>query len=528
MFYEVYYKMLHKVLYEMRSKVLHKVLYKMRSKVLHKVLRKGGVASILCIFLLSVNVVFAQNEDDALRFSNTFGAYSNRALGMGGAYTALGADITNFFQNPAGIAAYKKQNMEFGLSLLSRSTQVDFNNRVSSTGSTGLGINTFGFTSTFGTAGSGWGPWVYGLAYGRTQSFKRKYDLESSDNQSSLLDVYTDQLNYYNPANSDVTASFPFGAGLAWETYLINPGTVDPYVHVGIDNNTFTRRQHVEERGYIRETSFGVARAFEDKLFIGASFAFRKVVFEKNSTYSESFASNGTAVNYTLTEDNSTSDVVTKGPSVQAKLGVQYVPSPYVRLGAFWHSSCKQSISDNYLAKMESTIGSIPYNYSSDKNVFDYGVQVPATVGVGAALILGNFGIVSADYESTDFSKMVMYGITGGTAEFAAENLAIQDNYKRVHKGKLGTEFRLGDVYRLRAGIGYRTSVFTDLAGKSKEPLFNWNVGGGYKKDDFYCDGALMITKNKDGYFLYNPALISMASIDNLLVQVSFSIGVRF
>jgi long-subunit fatty acid transport protein len=500
----------------------------MQSKMLHKMLRKGGVVSILCIFLLSVNVVFAQNEDDALRFSNTFGAYSNRALGMGGAYTALGADFTNFFQNPAGIAAYKKQNMEFGLSLLSRSTQVDFNNRVSSTGSTGLGVNTFGFTSTFGTAGSGWGPWVYGLAYGRTQSFKRKYDLESSDNQSSLLDVYTDQLNYYNPANSDVTASFPFGAGLAWETYLINPGTVDPYVHVGIDNNTFTRRQHVEERGYIRETAFGVARAFEDKLFVGASFAFRKVVFEKNSTYSESFSSNGTAVNYSLIEDNSTSDVVTKGPSVQAKLGVQYVPSPYVRLGAFWHSACKQSISDNYLAKMESTIGSIPYNYSSDKNVFDYGVQVPATVGVGAALILGNFGIVSADFESTDFSKMVMYGITGGTAEFAAENLAIQDNYKRVHKGKLGTEFRLGDVYRLRAGIGYRTSVFTDLADKSKEPLFNWNVGGGYKKDDFYCDGALMITKNKDGYFLYNPALISMASIDNLLVQVSFSIGVRF
>jgi hypothetical protein len=504
------------------------MLLKMQSRKLLKVLGKGGIVSMLSVFLLSGNVVFAQNEDDALRFSNTFGAYTNRALGMGGAYTALGADFTNFFQNPAGIAAYKKQNMEFGLSLLSRSASVDFNNRVNASGATGLGINTFGFTSTFGTAGSGWGPWIYGLAYGRTQSFKRQYNLESSDNQSSLLDVYTDQLNYYNPANADVTASFPFGAGLAWETYLINPGTVDPYVHVNIDNNTFTRRQHVEERGYVRETCLGVARAFEDKLFVGASFAFRKVVFEKNSTYTESFSSNGTAVNYTLTEDNNTSDVVTKGPSVQAKLGIQYAPIPYLRLGAFWHSSCKQSISDNYLAKMESSIGAVNYNYSSDKNVFDYGFQLPAAVGAGAALILGNFGIVSADYESRDFSKMVMFGITGGTAEFAIENAAIQENYKRVHNAKLGTEFRLGDVYRIRAGIGYRTSVYTDLAQKPKEPLFNWNVGGGYKKDDFYCDGALMITKNKEGYFLYDPWLISMANIDNLLVQVNFSIGIRF
>jgi long-subunit fatty acid transport protein len=319
---------------------------------------------------------------------------------------------------------------------------------------------------------------------------------------------------------------------LAWQTYLINPINDTTYYHVNIDNNTFSRRQHVEERGYVRETCLSVARAFEEKLFLGASFAFRKVVYEKNSTYSESFSSNGAAVNYSLIEDNSTSDVVTKGPSVQTKLGVQYAPIPYLRLGAFWHSACKQSISDNSSAKMESSIGANNYSYppptEPNKNVFDYGFQMPASVGAGAALILGNFGIVSADYETRDFSKMVMYGITGGTSEFADANAAIQENYKRVHNAKLGTEFRLGDVYRLRAGIGYRTSVYSELAGKPKEPLFNWNVGGGYKKDDFYCDGALMITKNKDGYFLYDPSLISMASIDNLLVQVSFSFGVRF
>jgi len=512
----------------MRCSMLPMTFHEIRSKMLHKVLRKEISIATLFVFILSANNVFAQNEDDALRFSNTFGAYSNRALGMGGAYTALGADFTNFFQNPAGIAAYKKQSMEFGLSLISRSTNVDFNNSVSSAGATGLGVNTFGFTSTFGTAGSGWGPWTWGLAYGRTQTFKRNYDLESSDNQSSLLDVFTDQLNYYNPANADVSASFPFGAGLAWENYLINPGVSQPYEHVNIDDNTFTRRQQVEEKGYVRETCLSVARSFEEKLFFGASVAFRKVVYDKQSTYSESFSSNGTAVNYSFIEDNNTSDVITKGPSIQAKFGVQYVPSPYVRLGAFWHSTCKQSISDNYLAKMESTIGATPYSYSSDKNIFDYGFQTPSVVGAGAALILGNFGIVSADYESTDFSRMKMYGITGGTSEFAPENQAIQENFKRVHKGRLGTEFRIADVYRLRAGIGYRTSVYTEMAQKPAEPMFNWNFGGGYKKDDFYCDGAVMITKNKDGYFLYDPQLISMASIDNMLVQVNFSVGIRF
>jgi len=68
--------MLHKMHSKMHSK--------MRSKVLHKVLRKEISIATLFVFILSLNCVFAQNEDDALRFSNTFGAYSNRAIGMGG------------------------------------------------------------------------------------------------------------------------------------------------------------------------------------------------------------------------------------------------------------------------------------------------------------------------------------------------------------------------------------------------------------------------------------------------------------
>jgi hypothetical protein len=492
-------------------------------------LKKIRTVAFLAVGLCFPKASHGQNEDDALRFSNTYGAYSNRALGMGGAYTALGADFTNFFQNPAGLAAYKKQTLEFGLSFLSRSTNVDFNNRVSSAATTGLGLNTFGFTSTLGDAGYGWGPWIFGLAYGRSQTFKRVYNLNSSDDQSSLLDVYTNQLNRDNPANIDVAESYPFGAGLAWQSELINPGLTEPYAHISIDNDTFERKEHVEESGYIRETNLAIARAFEGKFFFGASFAFRKVVFEKNSTYSESFTSNGTAVNYTLTEENSTSDVLTKGPSIQAKLGFQYAPSPYLRVGAFWHSQCKQSISDNYLTRMETSIGiNNDTSFTSDKNVFDYGVQMPASLGAGVALILGNLGIVSLDYESRDFSKMIMYGITGGTAEFAPENSVIEANYKRVHNAKIGTEFRIADVYRLRVGMGYRTSAYSNLAGKPNEPYFNWNVGAGYKKDDFYWDCAMVVTKNKDGYFLYNPNLISMANIDNFLIQMNFSVGIRF
>jgi hypothetical protein len=87
----------------------------------------------------------------------------------------------------------------------------------------------------------------------------------------------------------------------------------------------------------------------------------------------------------------------------------------------------------------------------------------------------------------------------------------------------------LGDVYkRQRVGMGYRTSAYSNFAGKPNEPYFNWNVGAGYKKDDFYWDCAMVVTKNKEGYFLYNPNLISMANIDSFLIQMNFSVGIRF
>ena len=57
-------------------------------------------------FLLALQS-FAQNEDDALRYGFTQGIYSNRVNAMGGAFASLGGDITNCFQNPAGLAAYK-------------------------------------------------------------------------------------------------------------------------------------------------------------------------------------------------------------------------------------------------------------------------------------------------------------------------------------------------------------------------------------------------------------------------------------
>ena len=49
--------------------------------------------------------------EDALRYSQSKISGSARMQGMGGGYTALGADATNAYSNPAGLGFYNRSEL---------------------------------------------------------------------------------------------------------------------------------------------------------------------------------------------------------------------------------------------------------------------------------------------------------------------------------------------------------------------------------------------------------------------------------
>src|SRR5665811_1736369 len=75
---------------------------------------------IAAVLLMSLSLS-AQNIDDALRYSKLFYQGTARFDGMGGAFTALGGDLSAISLNPAGIAVFRSS--EFTVS-----TQVNFKN----------------------------------------------------------------------------------------------------------------------------------------------------------------------------------------------------------------------------------------------------------------------------------------------------------------------------------------------------------------------------------------------------------------
>jgi hypothetical protein len=75
---------------------------------------------------LMTGVVFAQNEEDALRYSRTYFGGTARNSGMAGAMSAFGGDYSVVAQNPAGLARLRKSNFSSTLNLENLRSEADF------------------------------------------------------------------------------------------------------------------------------------------------------------------------------------------------------------------------------------------------------------------------------------------------------------------------------------------------------------------------------------------------------------------
>ena len=94
------------------------------------------------IFLLGLGLgtqtIYAQNEEDALRYSQTYFGGTARATGSAGALSAIGGDFSYVTQNPASLARIRKTNFSTTLNVEALFSNSDFyGNSTSDNGTAG-------------------------------------------------------------------------------------------------------------------------------------------------------------------------------------------------------------------------------------------------------------------------------------------------------------------------------------------------------------------------------------------------------
>lgn len=473
------------------------------------------------IFILGIAAIkfsFAQNEMDALRYSQlTFGGTA-RYNSMAGAFGALGADFSTLSSNPAGIALYKRFEITFTPSRFGQTTNSSYNGTSGSESKYNFNFNNAGIVATFSTnkaeGESGWASWNLGFGYNKMSNFNNRVNIHGPNTgESSISDIYVRNADGLTSPDLD-----PFAEGLAFNTYVIDsiPGNKNQYFsNVPLD---VVQKKTIETSGSIGETVLSSGGNYNDKLYLGTTIGFPRINYSENSNYSESAVQNDT--NSGFRSFNLEQQVTTHGTGINIKLGLIYRVAEWMRIGAAFHSSTAFSLHDDWVYTMKSNFASGNYSSTSPNGSFDYTLNTPPRFIGSLGFIIEKKGLIDIDVETVDYSYA---RLNSSSESFSDVNNQIRQKYLPVSNIRIGGEWRIMDPFSVRLGFAmygspYKSSVNTDAS------RLSYTGGFGFKKDNFFLDLAFVFTQYKENYYLYDHASTNVNQVSNTFNASSFLI----
>ena len=484
---------------------------------------------LLCISMcLAVITASAQNETEALRYSMQTPVGSARYLSMGGAFGALGGDLSALSDNPAGIGIFRRSEFSLSLGLNTHSSETQFGDNDPRTDGKGrINLPQIGIIGANPIDHPLWRRVNFAVTHNRLASFNETYISEGTQTNNSLLEVFAQQANGLTP--DEIYDFLPFGAALAWDAFLINPidtlgtlqyNSVNPF-------GDYNVRKQIERRGHMGETVVSVGGSYDDRFYIGANIGFPTINFREVSTYTES----DLEPEHELDRFTYSEELNTNGRGVNFKLGVIYKITELLRFGAAWLSPSFLTVNDIYVADISATYrdGQV-ISIDGPQNNFEYRIRTPSKYTLNAAYILGKRGIISADYTYTDFSRAQLNRAFNSPSDydFALENTAINDLYRGVHNVEVGIEVRVVPRFAVRAGASYQQSAYVPSVIEVDNDQLSGSFGFGYRKGNGYVDFGFRLDNFQDQFFHHTPQVVPVSTTDITRGQAVISVGFRY
>lgn len=485
----------------------------------------------LIVFLFFGGFIFAQNEVDALRFSEIYYSGTARANSMANAFGALGADLSTASTNPAGIGVYKHGSIAFSPSVMMSNVQSTFNGTITPTDKLSMMLNNFGVVLATEPGTSDIRALNFSFGYNRTNNFKRNYNIAGVNDKGSMLDYFMIDANGSLPSEMNSYSTYH-----AWNTYLLDniSGDTTSYTNAlwwdlsGAETPKYGENQSRIQQtvGGAGEFFFNVAMNYKDFVFFGATVGLQSFYYHSVITYTEdNFIDNADLKSFTYIEN-----ITNNGSGINLKLGLIIKPTKFLRVGGSFHSPTYFTVTDEYYTSLASywnspdTEGNYNYSSETEENYFEYNLLTPMRLTGDLGIILGKFMLIGINYEYLDYSAMRM---SASDYMFVSENEAIRNTYHAISNYRGGVEFRTGPLY-LRGGYALLSSPYKD--NKSVNFSKSQISGGiGLKVKNFFLDVAYVRDISNYNAYLYNgyidepvPAIVQTDGI------ITVTLGSRF
>lgn len=517
---------------------------------------------IIILSLISATIgTVAQNTDDALRLSMQRSSGTARSMSLGNAMGALGGDYTSIGINPAGIAVYRSSEFTFTPSLHLNQAESNYYGTNTKDDKLYMPLQQIGFVGTYKPmheTSSGLVSTHFSVGYTRNNNFKKSTFMQHDEVYSSLLDEFVYMGNQRSPNELDPRT------GLAYDALLLdpvngdaidNPNTKTEYYHAFEYDDTYEwalgkglyQNRLLKESGNSGDVDVAFGANFNNNLYLGgslgiATFHYRKTMqhYEKQDPIENLWEH---LTDYTF-EDKQT----TNGLGVNLKLGIIFRPIHALRLGASFHTPTLYAVDEEYSSSVY-----LPADFIADYQIYDsplgeysYNFRTPYKAIGSFAYTFGSKGLISADYEFTDYSSMKFASSENTISDMnfiENQNKQIKEVFKGTHNIRLGAEFRPTEIITVRAGYGLFQSPyksgFYDNDGRHQSLLNHddkhqtFSAGLGFKMNNMFVDLAYMLRQQKNAYSLYYSPWVAdedqePAYITSNLHQVAVTLGWRF
>ncbi len=423
---------------------------------------------------------------------------SARFTALGGAFGALGGDVSSINVNPAGITVFN--NSVFSASFKVRDTEIsatygdaNFNEREETT-----------IPSNFSNLSQAGGVLVFDSAY------------------ESEWEKFAIGFNYR--ITKDFSNSFLATGNEGFARFNTNPN--DSSIPQRIFDRTRGQEFSTDIRGELSELNLAFSAVRLKKLHVGLSLNFYDLNFIQQSILTEfNSDADGNLLDVELFQDNFTS-----GSGFSANIGFIYKTDTNFRFGLAYQTPTyfSEIIQDsNYNQDSDIDIGDTTFfpqgeNSFTETNsaqLIGYNLRTPGKITASAAYIFSKKGLLSIDYINRAYQNLQFTD-----TNFATENNFFQNELRNTHSVNVGSEWRFD---RLSLRGGYRFEQNPDKFAVSSDNLKGYSLGAGYKFKGLQLDIAYTSNNNTDFYNFYPGFNVNDAELDinNKIITASVTIN---
>ncbi|MBP2282604.1 hypothetical protein H4V97_000922 [Flavobacterium sp. CG_23.5] len=493
------------------------------------------------LFLLLTGLTFsvAQSQEisDAIRYAQDNLNGTARFRAMGGAFGALGGDLSAINVNPAGSAIFANNQVAITLSNYDTKNNSNYFGTSTTEKNNSFDLNQAGgvFVFNSGNPTSDWKKFALSMNYDNVNNYNNSSFSAGTNPNNSVANYFLSYANGVplNVLDNSSYASLDNGAQqalLGYQGFVINavdennPNNTQYTSNVPAGGNYYQENSIISS-GYNGKLSFNAATSYRDKLYIGLNLNSHFTDYRKSSRFYED-NDNALDANYKIKRLSFDNELYTYGTGFSFQAGAIAKITNEIRVGLAYESSTWYHLSDEFSQKLVAVSSNSSGELSPDvvdpqiTNLYQpYKLQTPSKVTGSFAYVFGKSGLISVDYSMKDYSKTKFK--PENDTYFSAVNSNMNAILDKTNELRLGAEYKI-EAWSLRAGYRFEQSPYKNKT--TVGDLKGYSGGLGYNFGSTKVDLAYSTAERNSQQGFFSQGLTDGAEIKSINNNVSLTL----